>query len=599
MDYAQYVSRRPPSPPPLYNPHKSLIISASLSAASSLSVESRQSQNPLPPIRTTASVSAHLHRRALRDEYAALASIVNASADADAQRDRQEAVRIRLEDMLTQADHRAVRVLNLALEKCNAKLDSLAASTRNTDDARARMRVIESKHFHGARAPTNVPPELRAMHIRREGIATLVEHINCTLHDQVRIHFMLQELADKLKYLKTLLYSLNRTDREPSASHSPPSTPTARHHASGNARRHGLPRRSSRGAFRTPSHDRFSSADHNSLRGNSLRSQRSLPRRAEGSLIPFVVKRALSYNATPENISPDDVPGGHATSNNTSWWNEADQAPPRPGSEPRLNAANHRPTSPQAPNYESDFLPNSDMTRKLSPQRSAYPRDGRQDSHESDEAFGASPVSCCTNESEHSPKSKQMRLKPHASAMDQSVLLDIDSLCTEASSVLSSSRGMDSEKPSRRGSISSSLFTAMEPRKRSKGFGRLRLGRLRVPSQIKKLWIEVNDLYGIILTHGPHLVEEKIVSAASMETGILGTWNPLKKGRGFRHHVNFQTGNVVEAIRRADSIVAWQQRLIVAIRRDQNEQRKSLRHADNIISHAYLQSLDSTSIAKA
>lgn len=178
---------------------------------------------------------------------------------------------------------------------------------------------------------------------------------------------------------------------------------------------------------------------------------------------------------------------------------------------------------------------------------------------------------------------------------EPSILLDIDSLCTEASSMLSCSRGMDGEKGRRRGSISSGLrhemLGGMDESVLVKGLPKFGFGRMRAQSQMKKLWTEINELYSIVLTHGPHLVEEKIVARSSLETGLLGSWN-AGKGQGLHLRMNFQTGVVTEAVRKADGIMKWQHRLVVAIRRDFYEQRKALNEADRVISEAYLTSLD-------
>lgn len=505
--------------------------------------------------------------------------------------------------MLTTADTRSLRVLHLALEKCNSKLDSLAASTRHIDEARARMRVIESKHFHGARATSLVAPELRAMHIRREGIATLVEHIQCTLHDQVRIHYILTELFAKLVNIRALLSSMDRADRVPSdcvterseGVASNPPVPVQRSPSFGDSgRRTPLSRRGSRGGgFRNVMEPSNFGGDRTPVRGSTLRSQRSLPRRNEPRLIPFVVKRALSYNASPLSAQ------SQSTGGNTSWWANNESLVGRvPGrSEPRLNVnnANDRSVKARAETQTSSSSRNAAQRSGKTSRRHRY-RTMEDTAGGDDDLLPVSPVSHCTM-SDTSPSVETKRLlSGRGNSVDQSVLVDIDSLCTEASSVLSSSRGVGGDKPARRGSVSSSIFHANNSSKRSIGLSRFRFGRIRIPSQIKKMWLEINELYGVVLTHGPHLLEEKIVSQSSLESGILGPWSSPKKGRGGSSlRVSFQTNIVVEAIRKVDSIVLWQQRLIVAIRRDHNEQRQALRQSDCLISQAYLQSLRGTS----
>lgn len=200
-----------------------------------------------------------------------------------------------------------------------------------------------------------------------------------------------------------------------------------------------------------------------------------------------------------------------------------------------------------------------------------------------------SPMSQCTTTSDGSPpRAKRGGGARADSTFDQSVLVDLDSLCTEASSVLSRSGGVDATaKPIRRGSVGR---IGAELR-RGKTFARLGFGRMRTPALVKKLWGEVNELYGIVLTHGPHLVEEKIVTRGSMATGILGAWNS-RKGRSGGLRTSFQVATVQEAIRKIDGVVMWQQRMIVTIRRDYLEQRKALRQADELISQAYIRSMD-------
>lgn len=172
--------------------------------------------------------------------------------------------------------------------------------------------------------------------------------------------------------------------------------------------------------------------------------------------------------------------------------------------------------------------------------------------------------------------------------------MDIDSLCTEASSVLSSSRGTNQEMLEKRSSAS--IFGGEH--KRGLGFTKFGFHRVRLWSQIRKLWAEVNELYGIVLTHGPHLVEEKIVSPSSIEHGVLGTWISPRKGRTSGMKGRVHKTITAEAVRKVDDIVIWQQKLIVAIRRDGLEQKKMLRQADMTISEAYLNSLQTRPTAK-
>lgn len=574
MDYAEYVSRRPPSPPNLTHKHRPFTPSPSLSSTpttvstvSTLSTSSDLSRTRRPARHadrtdsTSAAVlSSTLHRRALRDEYAALAHTVHLAMQTEALRHRQESVRIRLEHMLTLADSRSLRVLHLALEKCNAKLDHLAASSRRIDDARARMRLIESKHFLGLRAPASHLPDLRTLHIRRERVATLVEHIQCTLYDQVRIHYLLTTLSGKVQFLRTHLNSLDRADRprtdlnRSDFEHDRETTVESSGRdsmASDSSRRH-FPRRISRGNLRA-NH----MAERSSSRGNALRSQRSLPRKSEPRLIPLVVKRALSYNAS--NGSASQQPSDEEA----SWWGDT---------------------------VPTNVVPDSRVSKRYS----------RVDSHDDsdvgeEEHFPGSPISASTSISSGSPPgSKQHgRLKAHEVDEDHIVLVDVDSLCTEASSVLSSSRGVDSSHGTvRRESVTSMIYHGSSTDSmRSKAFARLKLSKMRMPSQVKKLWVEINELYGMILTHGPHLVEEKIVPQASISSGILGQWNS-RRGKSASVRTNVQISAVAEGARKLDCIVLWQQQLIVAIRKDLQEQRKVLLQADSVISDAYLRSLE-------
>lgn len=527
---------------------------------------------------------------------------------AEDQRDRQEAVRIRLEDMLAHADSRSVRVLQLALQKCNSKLDMLAESMRQVDEARQRMRVIESKHFQGARASTNVAPELRALHIRREGTATLVDHIQCTLYDQVRIHYLLTELAGRLSSLKQLLFSMDRADRvvKENAADRPdssggPLTPQ-RHTVQTEARRQGFARRVSKGAFRNMGEESIM-ADRLPNRGPSLRSQRSLTRRSEGKRIPHVVKRALSYStpSTPPNgyVAPPLEQGRDAT-----WWREHAAALKASGrSEPRLNMWNIQIGRTRSMRSHGGSIESSGSLRG-SVDRGKERRTDDYDYGEED-LYGGSPVSVAAGERAGSPtyskygmrRSARATPKPRGS-LEQSVLVDIDSLCTEASSVLSSSRGLDSDTSMRRGSISSAVLHISNTSKRGRGFGRLRMGRLRTGGQVKKLWLEINEMYKIVLTHAPHLVEEKIVARATMDSGVLGAWN-AKKSKMASVRISFQTSIVVEAVRKVNTILAWQRQLIVAIRRDLYEQRRALRNADVLISGEYLQALNAGQVKKS
>lgn len=706
MDYAQYVSRRPPSPPLSHTKLRSFSVTPSMSSvlptvpfSTDVASDDNSTNSPTNPTTstyphdnnpnennnnislsspspthysnlqspaietstttTTTAVSTYLHRRAVRDEYTALAAVVKAANDADVQRDRQEVVRIRLEHMLSIADARSFRILTLALQKCNAKLDSLASATRSADEARARMRVIESKHFHGARASI-VPPELRALHIRRGALATLVDHILCTLHDQVRIHFLLTQLASNLSSLRSLLISLDkdrssqpveRFDRndDPDVTAAPPSTPTnslrsptysnlhTPHRVesvdgrmSSNTRasfcadtsRHAnYQRRVSHSyALRHFSQDGVLSSDRppspsplyptsipyssqsRSGRNDAFHPRRHLPQRDDPQkLNQQAVKRALSYNANQQNVS--EGPADEA-----SWW--GDTPPPSatavatapPSSKPheskqhsrisfvavqsRLRGDSKIKTS-RAKNSGSlaravDALP----WRRRAARVNEDPESGE------DDALPVSPVSHSTVSDCHSSRqsSRPGSGSSPGAASEQSVLLDIDSLCTEACSVLTSSRG-EGGKVRRRGSLSSGLWVNANDQPPVKHLGWLGFGRLRIHGQMKRLWAEINELYSIVVTHGPHLVEEKIVPRSSLETGLLGSWN-AGKGQGSSLRISFQTGIVLEAMRKVESIVGWQRRLVVAIRRDLYEQRRSLRQLDRVISQAYLASLE-------
>lgn len=565
MDYAQYVSRRPPSPPPLrcnYSPP--------LSAS------------PIPPTHEPDSnntPSTLLHRRAIRDEYSTLSSQVRSAATIQSQRDRHEAVRIRLEDLLTRADPRAQKVLHLALDKCNANLAALVDRIRTLDDTQARMRVIESKHFLGHH-PHPHTSTMRSLHVRREAIATLVDQIACTLHDQVRIHHLLTVLASRIALLRANLASLDRADRPHPPPHLDRSTvvhATAVTDTHTSNIRHPFSRRNSRSALRRPEPLTPSSApDRPTARSSVLRSQRSLPRRSDNRLIPSVVKRALSYNASQGRDSMDEK-------HDASWWGHT---PPDIGrSQPQLSLPE---TSRGAWRFGETSLRDMGRMRDAATRLSF----GHEEEIADDESFPpVSPVSQCTA-SDGSPRTNSKGGRgSHGSradsAFDRSVLVDIDSLCTEASSVLSLRKGVDI-KPVRRGSVPPALFAQTGP------LSRFRLGRLRGSGIVKKMWGEINELYGVILTHGPHLVEEKIVTRASLSQGILGPWSAHKGGKPGSLRGELQVAAAGEAARKVDSVILWQQRLVVAIRRDFLEHRKSLRQADAVVSQEFVRSLEQT-----
>lgn len=88
----------------------------------------------------------------MRDKYTALPPIVKAATDADICRDCEEHVRIRLKNMLSIADAHSFRILTLALQKCTAKLDSLAYTLCYANEDRARVRGNVGKHCHGGGA---------------------------------------------------------------------------------------------------------------------------------------------------------------------------------------------------------------------------------------------------------------------------------------------------------------------------------------------------------------------------------------------------------------------------------------------------------------
>lgn len=563
MDYAQYVSRRPPSPPPFRHPYP-----APLSAS------------PVPPTyepESNDSPTTLLHRRAIRDEYSALSSQVRTGAVLQSQRDRHEAVRIRLEDLLTRADARAQKVLYLALDKCNANLNALSNDIRTLDDAQARMRVIESKHFLGNR-PHPHTSTLRSLHVRREAIATLVDQIACTLHDQVRIHHLLTVLASKIAVLRANLVALDRVDRP----HSMPdldrsnmvhATAVTDMHTSHS--RSPFSRRNSRSGIRgTEPFTLSSTPDRLTTRSSVLHSQRSLPRRSDVRSIPSVVKRALSYNASP---SRDSIEEKH----DASWWGQT--SPDTGRSEPKLSLPE---VSRGAWRFGETSLRDIGRVRDAG----AVLSFGQEEEIVDDESFPpVSPVSQCTA-SDGSPRTNSRGGKgSHGSradsAFDRSVLVDIDSLCTEASSVLSLMRGGDS-KPFRRGSVPPAAFVQAGP------LSKLRFGRFRGSGSVKKIWGEINELYGVILTHGPHLVEERIVTRASVAQGILGPWNGHKIGKTGNLRGGLQVAAAGEAARKVESVILWQQRLVVAIRRDFLEQRKTLRQADAVVSKEFVRSLE-------
>lgn len=700
MDYAQYVSRRPPSPPLSHTKFRSFSVTPSMStvlpavpfatidattdntatpvtslsfiqsdlnnnntlpAPSPLPTHHSTFQSPSIETSTTTAVSTYLHRRAVRDEYTALAAIVKAAVESDYQYDRQETVRIRLELMLSKADPRTFRVLTIALQRCNASLDALASTTRSADEARARMRVIESKHFHGARASV-VPPELRALHIRRGALATLVDHILCTLHDQVRIHFLLTQLASNLSGLRTLLVSLDRDRSSPverfdrnddvNTVPAPPSTPNASIRSptfsnvhvphrmdsldtriSANSRasfcadtsrqtnysrrvshsyalRHfsqdGVLSTMDRPPSPSPSHttNNSYSTQPRSVRNDLFNSRPHTPLRDDSpKLIQQAVKRALSYNSNQQNAP--ERPADEA-----SWWGDT---PPPSATAVATAPPSSKPNEPRQHSRIS-FVGMQSRLRGESKIKTARPKnsgslaravdalpwrrrgarvneDPEPESGE-DDALPVSPVSQSTGSDCHSSRqsSRPGSGSSPGTTSEQSVLLDIDTLCTEACSVLTSSQH-EVGKVRRRGSLSSGHWVNGNNQPPVKHIGWLGFGRLRAHGQMKKLWTEINELYSIVVTHGPHLVEEKIVPRSSLETGLLGSWN-AGKGQGSSLRVTFQTGVVVEAMRKVESIVGWQRRLVVAIRRDLCEQRRALRQLDRLISQAYLASLD-------
>lgn len=614
-----------------------------------------------------------------------LASTVTNATETEALRDRQEVVRIRLEHMLTEADSRSTRVLLLALQKCNIKLDTLAAATRHIDESRTRMRVIESKYFHGSKASELVAPELRTLHIERGGLATLVEQIQCTLFDQVRIHYLLTQLTHKLSTLSSLLHMLDRKDtsssslskrsdrlddlaiitsvpKQQTSYHQQPhpsshrnqrhgrgrdssshTSPHPRSSFSGDTvRRSAFNRRVSRSyAFRQHSQDHAAgiaaSSDRGSTGTSGLNTPRSLSRGSDtATLIPLAMKRALSYNsvapnsASPEEGEDEEDDRRHANGTGSAW----DKAPHMHmhGTVPMSNDASSVTSSPgrrtggargngrlSFGNVQARFrgdreratggsgsaksIPNGRVEGRMWKRRTGRVADDLENTEE--EGLHVSPVSFSIGDKVVKGGGNGCGLSLGGAAnwsgrvdSDASVILDIDSLCTEASSILSSSRGMDGEKARRRGSLSAGLRQEAllgggggDETVMGKGLTKFGFGRLRVQGQMKKLWGEINELYSIVLTHGPHLVEEEIVSEGSVESGLLGSWN-AGKGQGMTLRVNFQNGVVTEAMRAADGVVNWQHRLVVAIRRDFYEQRKALSEADLVISQAYLSALD-------
>eukprot|EP00177_Eucheuma_denticulatum_P004964 GFKZ01009026.1.p1 GENE.GFKZ01009026.1~~GFKZ01009026.1.p1 ORF type:complete len:585 (+),score=74.15 GFKZ01009026.1:55-1755(+) len=562
MDYAEYVNRRPPSPPPIRAPFPSPL-----------------SPSPIPPTLEPIGnrpVASLLHRRALFSEYNSLASQLRASHSIQTQRDRHEAVRIRLEDLLTCADDRAERVLHMALAKCNSSLDNLVDRIRTLDEAQVRMRVIESKHFLGT-PPSPRTQHLRTIHVRRESLATLVDQIATTLQDQIRIHHMLSILFSKANDLRTNLANMDRDDRPHSQleTHRSASaiSPTSADSTPPETRKP-FGRRVSRSSFRgvdplTPSTTPDRPVNR-ANRGSALRSQRSLPRRSDGGLLPFVVKRALSYNAA-------QVPGelSETASSDASWWNDTSGKVGR--SAPKLSL----PDVQRATWGERSRKDVGNSADTLS-SHTFRPEDEIAD----DELFPpVSPVSQCTA-SDGSPRtdSKGYRGFRTDSAFDRSVLVDIDSLCTEASSVLSSHR--EDRKPSRKGSVPSGSFGLTRP------LSKLRFGFLRGHANVKKMWGEINELYKVVLTHGPHLLEEKMVTRASIAQGILGPWTPPRIGKAASFRTGIQAAAVAEACRKIESVLIWQLRLVVAIRRDFLQQRKSLRQADAVISQEFIRTFD-------
>lgn len=705
MDYAHYVSRRPPSPP-LRSKLRSFSITPSIASSTHIQqplhpshpqhFPSIPSPTPLPqsqlspastPNRnhvtsqpeqlqstnssslTTASIttspsntsplSSVLHRRALFEEYTTLAATVKAATDAVLQTDRQELIRFRLEHMLSFADSRSRRILTLALQKCDATLDTLASTTVPSDEARARMRVIESKYFHGCTASA-VPSQLRSLHIKRGTLATLVDQIMCTLHDQVRIHFLLTQLASNLSNLQSLLASLShdrsnpateRRDRDDdtttTVSPSVPN-PTTRNRPSfsnsySSHRMDTVDRRQSsanRSSFssQTTRQKSFSrrmsfsySARHfsqdgvlppdrpvspapmlgstflhsrskpSSIVGNT-NTRRYVPQRQDSpNIIHQVVKRALSYNSTQNGTS--STPGDE-----TCWWGDtpppsalvSSTAPSVTCVESKLGrlsfgGVHNRPRMASRTKSTSSSKGATPLARAVDAlpwrRRNAYLVEDTESVE--DDAVTLSPISHSTvSDCQSSRLSTRpgFRRNPQ-SQVEQSILVDIDSLCTEACSMLSSTDGVDGEKLRPRGRSSALWGSNGGGEIAVKPVGRLGFGRLRVHGQMKKLWAEINELYAIVVTHGPHLVAENIVPRLSVESGLLGSWN-AGKGQGNDARVSFQTGVVMEAVRKVENVVAWQRRLVVAIRRDLYEQRKTLRQLDHVISQAYVSSME-------
>lgn len=691
MDYAQYVSRRPPSPPLLTAKLRTFSISPSASSiippppTSSTDSPKLSSFQPsmhpqhanrfsnkhfstTPTASTDSIASPHIatsantsipptgpHRRTVRDEYAALSAFVKSTSDVDVQKDRQEIVRIRLEHMISVADFHSARVLTLALYKCNAKLDALASATRPADDARTRMRVIESKHFHGTRASI-VPVQLRKLHIKRGALATLVDHITCTLHDQVRIQFLLTQLASNLSVLRSLLISvgrdrssqpLDRFDRIEHDLASPCSTsniskipfrlmshsngqppqrvesidgrqsPNTRASFSADVSRHSTfasrmsysyaSRRLSQDAF-LPTHRQTSpssmvyspliSPPHYTPGRPHTQGHHPNRRHKDGAKVTEMTGiRALSCESNRQYVTECDE---------SSWWNDTpppsatgvSTEPPsstnRDGKPGRLSFVGHEHTRIRGQGRGKGHV--QKMSSVYSRGMDVFPwrrRSARlvEDTDTGEEDQAVSLLSQSTVSDCHSSRTKSGSRKSHVFSSEEDVLVDIDSLCTEACSILSTSHGQEGNRVKRRCSISSGLWgSSAYEELTAKPAGWLGLGRFRAYGQIKKLWSEINDLFAIVVTHGPHLVEEKVIPASCLENSLLGPWNAGKQGSSLRTH--FQTGVAIDANRRVNCIVNWQRKLVVSIRRDLYEHRKTLRRLDGILSRAYIASLE-------
>lgn len=573
MDYATYITRRPPSPPPLSPSAPPPLLSAT----------------PTPPPSEPLALhppSSLINSRAIAEEYALLCQKVRASNTVIALRDRHESVRIRLEDLLLHSDARGRRILEIALAKCNGKLEEIKHSVRDLDEMQSRMRVIESKHFLGLRAAQNDQQitQVRKLIIQRDAVLVLVEHIGCALHDQIRIHHMLSVVAAKINTLRNCLSDMDRADRphpqmdveKSTLTHATAVTDTALH-ASG---RRPFSRRTSRSMSRgtdplTPS----SVPDRPPMRSSALRPQRSLPRRSDSKLIPFVVKRALSYNASRAEEKHTHPPSAGDIG---SWWGDSSLSNLE-RSEPKLNRA-------QAKDHKwrvnegslRDVTGGHELGHIFSLKEASIDDGGEEDFPP------VSPVSHYTTSEESGRTSSRGRGSRADSAFDRNVLVDLDSLCTEASCVLSSGKIIEDESPIRRGSVPTVGFS-------KSGLGRMRFRRLRGSSNVKKLWMEVNELYGVILTHGPHLVEEKIVTRASVSQGILGAWCGKGGGKAGSFRQGLQAAAVGEAVRKIEAVVKWQQRLVIGIRRDFREQRRVLRHADWVISQEFVGGLEKMS----